>query len=531
GSVDLGFLKHAFLREGEREPDKLTWPAIQQDYRHSLEDARQKTFSSAPKENQHSLRTMRQIFQKELKDRSITPFTPPELSRAQVKKKIESGLDHYRNNYNKRVNPLMKNIPAAYMKTYLYALETAGENTRYSEYRISPKGRNFVSGYDGNVREVMHWFQEGFEDAIRNRLPANMPYDYGLIVLIERHGISPDAEKINPATGRKHKVDYAVELMKETFALKEAGANIVGIDLAADELNCPVTDFKPAFDLIHDYNRQCLKARKPENRLGLTIHAGEIARSGNLTGVESIEKSIELGYKEDSNGQVITPLRIGHGLQLLNSDPTLREAFIYFRQNPDSWKEVFRQAHNLPLTQDVIPYLREKSKLLDTVIEKKILFEQCPKSNIQTNSVQSLFPDAKAHPYFYHPAVFLSRLGVKVALDVDNRVISNSSQTNEMIKLYKYCGATFDDLAKMQINAAEGTFLFDPARKQAIVNDVKYTLGEIQREPSYAWGLFQLNHHRDPSRDELQPKLQEAFQRKLGYETQRYADYWGDLSK
>ncbi len=462
------------------------------------------------------------------------------------------GLEAYRATSSK-INPLVKNKPAAYLLAHLYAWDVANENIRYAEYRVSPVGRNFAS-YKCSTEDLLHYVGQGFEDARKRLLPNRRDLDYGIIVLMERQGetITRDPQKLLVELSRvlekyqlphrdkltrgwmrtdallqraadmvagydsqpmlqdlrtlfaecgirlekgpqaqtpqqflniaaeaareqeKIKGRNALALARETVELRKKGHNIVGIDLAGDELNNPSEEFAEAFRVIRDYNED--PATPPERRIGITIHAGETSRSGNLSGAEAIEKAIALAWSPK------TPVRIGHGVQLINSSPALKEAFETYLQNPRDWKAKID-----------IDRLLKTSPLLKDVIEKGIILEMCPKSNLQTYGVHPGMAKGKpdedaekysARSYKKHPAVFLSRLGVKVAISTDNRTISNSDVTNEFVKLYKYAGLTYQDFKTMVLNGFEGAFIFDPEKKAKVMADARRRFEALESVPA-----------------------------------------------
>lgn len=390
---------------------------------------------------------------------------------AQLQKQKEQGLTAYRET-SKKINPYVKNNPAAYLLANDYAKNLALENVRYSEYRISPSGNGLGGANGSNIEEVLSAVDRGFKDAQAQLNQRTYPFDYGLLVLFERQNRSKDEP---PET----KVNRAVQLAKDVVRLKKEGKyNIVGVDLAGDEANNPVTEFKAAFDVIKEYNRTA----KPDARLGITIHAGETAHSKNpskqidLQGFESIAKAIEIAH--DAN----TPVRIGHGLQVVNSSPALRKAFEAYRMFPSDWeKRIDKKA------------LLQASPLLKQIVDRKIVLEMCPKSNLQTYGIHPGFPDNQfevnrdeysAKAYSRHPAVFLSRLGVKVAISSDNRTISNTDVTNEFVKLYKYAGLTYQDFKKMVMNGFEGAFIADRKKKEELIEAVKLDFSKMEKVPA-----------------------------------------------
>jgi adenosine deaminase len=380
----------------------------------------------------------------------------------------EVALNEYRLTTGK-MNPFNRNPAAAYLLANMYARDVAFENVRYAEYRVSASGNGFGGNNGVNLEATLSAVSAGFEDAKEYLEQRLRKLDYGLIVLFERQNRSKD----DPPEA---KVERAKKLAHEVVRLKKQGKyNIVGVDLAGDEAHNPVTEFEEAFKIIQDYNRHA----PADQRLGITIHAGETAHSRNpdkninLEGWQSIEHALRLGH--DTH----TSLRIGHGLQLINSSPALKEAFETYLAHPDDWE----QRINI---QDIYA----KSPVLRYIRDNGVLLEMCPKSNLQTYGVHPGFvnapddPDEKytARSYKRHPAVFLSRLGVKVALSGDNRTVSNTDTPNEYVKLYKYAGLTYKDFKRMVMNGFEAAFLPED-KKQKLLEDMRRRFRELEREP------------------------------------------------
>jgi adenosine deaminase len=394
-------------------------------------------------------------------DRFISVSDPEQL-----KKQKKGGLNAYRLRSGK-INPFVKNSPAAYYLAYDYARSLALENVQYTEYRVSPAGNGIGGNNGSNIEDVLSNVHAGFEDALKELRQSNHKMDYGLLVLFERQNRSDD-------TDPNAKIRRAVQLAQDVVRLKREGKyNIVGVDLAGDEAHNPVTEFKPAFDIIKAYN----KTAKPENRLGITIHAGETANSGNLSGAQSIEQAIAIAH--DPN----TPVRIGHGVQIINSSDALRDAFNMYLQHPTDWEQRIDKAD-----------LLRRSPLLKQVIDNHIVLEMCPKSNLQTYAIHPGFPNDRfevwqskysEEGYRHHPAVFLSRLGVKVTLSSDNRTISNTDVTNEYVKLFKYAGLTYKDFKQMVMNGFEGAFISDRKKKDALLADVRNQFGKLECSPEH----------------------------------------------
>ena len=71
--------------------------------------------------------------------------------------------------------------------------------------------------------------------------------------------------------------------------------------------------------------------------------------------------------------------------------------------------------------------LREDGDLLNYVNDHRIPLELCPSSNVQTRAVKNIED---------HPAKFYLDLGLRVTLNTDNRLITNTTMTDEYYLIY-----------------------------------------------------------------------------------------------
>ena len=94
--------------------------------------------------------------------------------------------------------------------------------------------------------------------------------------------------------------------------------------------------------------------------------------------------------------------------------------------------------------------------------DKRIPLELCPSSNVQTGAVQSIAS---------HPFDLLARLRFRVTVNTDNRLMSDTTMTEEMSRLVEAFGYGWSDLERFTINAMKSAFLhFD--ERLAIIDEV-----------------------------------------------------------
>ncbi len=93
--------------------------------------------------------------------------------------------------------------------------------------------------------------------------------------------------------------------------------------------------------------------------------------------------------------------------------------------------------------------LREDGDLLNFVADHRIPLEICLKSNVQTRAVDSL----EAHPInFYHD------YGVRVTLNTDNRLITNTTVTDEYMLWINNFDVAASDVREVVINGFKSAF-------------------------------------------------------------------------
>lgn len=101
-------------------------------------------------------------------------------------------------------------------------------------------------------------------------------------------------------------------------------------------------------------------------------------------------------------------------------------------------------------------------RLASYVRDMRIALEVCPTSNLQTGAAIS-YPE--------HPVDLLRRLGFRVCLNTDNRLVSGTTLTREFQHLVDTFGYGAAELEEFTTNAAKAAFLpFD--ERTALVNEV-----------------------------------------------------------
>lgn len=145
------------------------------------------------------------------------------------------------------------------------------------------------------------------------------------------------------------------------------------------------------------------------NLVPVTVHAGEAA------GVESIADGLRQGA-----------VRIGHGVRIY---------------------------------EDIEPEMSglELGKVARFVRDRRIPLELCPTSNTQTGICDSIED---------HPFNLLYELGFTCTVNTDNRLVSGTTMTAEMVKLAQAFDLEYWQLLEMTTNALETAFCDQPLREQ-----------------------------------------------------------------
>ncbi|WP_310530132.1 adenosine deaminase [Nocardioides sp.] len=129
------------------------------------------------------------------------------------------------------------------------------------------------------------------------------------------------------------------------------------------------------------------------------------------------------------------------------------------------WCGADRLGHGVRIVDDITVHddgSVELGRLAAYVRDSRIPLEMCPRSNIQTGAAESIAE---------HPIGLLTRLRFRVTVNTDNRLMSQTSMTEEMSGLVDAFGYTLEDLRWFTINAMKSAFLpFD--ERLAIIDDV-----------------------------------------------------------
>jgi len=122
--------------------------------------------------------------------------------------------------------------------------------------------------------------------------------------------------------------------------------------------------------------------------------------------------------------------------------------------------------------------LREDGDLLNYVNDHRIPLECCPSSNVQTRAVT----DLKSHPL-----KFYLDYGLRVTINTDNRLITDTTCTQEYWIAHKELGLSLEDLTTVMVSGFKSAFL--PFREKqdmlkAVNEEIDTTLKTFERQQS-----------------------------------------------
>src|SRR6266849_5679160 len=113
--------------------------------------------------------------------------------------------------------------------------------------------------------------------------------------------------------------------------------------------------------------------------------------------------------------------------------------------------------------------LREDGDLLNYVNDHRIPIECCPSSNVQTGAVA----DMASHPF-----KFYLDFGIRVTVNTDNRLITNTTVTKEMSVLARQFNLNLNDVRNVLVAGFKSAFLTFHDRAQ-LVRRAQQEIGEV----------------------------------------------------
>jgi len=287
---------------------------------------------------------------------------------------------------------------AGSLSAYLKPFSFTGAVTQ-TQRNLVRVAREFVQDLadDGVIYGEIRWAPE-------NHLRQGLTLDQAVEAVQE--GIEAGVADVT-ATGKNIQVGQILAAMRHDslalsiaeLAVRHRNQGVVGFDIAGPEAGFPASQHAAAFDHL------------ASNFLPATVHAGE----GD--GLESIRSALIHGRA----------LRLGHGVRL---------------------------AEDLTQYQDSTGTHAVLGDMARWVRDRKIALEISPSSNLQTGAIAQW-----GHLMRDHPFDLLYRAGLRVTVNADNRLMSNTNLTKELGLLVDAFGYTLADLKTFQLDAAESAFL------------------------------------------------------------------------
>lgn len=364
------------------------------------------------------------------KDNIKLPAYTEEELRNKVFKKQYKDLPEYLKGfaYTTAVMQKKENIERI---AYELAWDNIKEGVRYIEVRFAPQqhASKTMTPAD-SVRAAFKGLQKAREEHNKSEAVKNgkdIEFNFGLILCAMR------SFNKNTSLYYNHLIDtlqYAkeeeiasiasLELARIAVALKEEGLPIVGFDLAGKEDGHPAEDHWQAYQYVH------------EAFIRKTLHAGE------AFGPESIFQAITECHAN----------RIGHGTFLFDVD------LIKGRKVKNRKKYV--------------------EELANYLASERVGIEVCLTSNFQTLPQIKTIKD--------HPIKKMIDMGLSLSICTDNRLISNTTLTDEFLLLTSNINLTRKQLRNIVIAGFKGSFFNPYSSKHAFVKKVIEKYNQIEAE-------------------------------------------------
>lgn len=146
------------------------------------------------------------------------------------------------------------------------------------------------------------------------------------------------------------------------------------------------------------------------------------------------------------------------------------------------WCGADRLGHGVRIIDDISAKsdgTYELGLLASYVRDRRIPLELCPSSNVQTGAAASIAE---------HPIGLLRDLNFRVTLNTDNRLMSGTSMTKEMMLCCEAFGWTLDDLRWVTVNAMKSAFIPFDDRLEIINTRIKPAYEELKVEQELGEG-------------------------------------------
>jgi adenosine deaminase len=140
------------------------------------------------------------------------------------------------------------------------------------------------------------------------------------------------------------------------------------------------------------------------------------------------------------------------------------------------WCGAERLGHGVRIVDDiqVIDGEHHLGRLAAYIRDRRIPLELCPTSNLNTGVVDAIAD---------HPIGLLGQLRFRVTVNTDNRLMSDTSMSNELLQLHNGFGWGWDDFEWLTVNAMKSAFAPFDERLRLINGRIKpgYALLKAER--------------------------------------------------
>jgi adenosine deaminase len=117
--------------------------------------------------------------------------------------------------------------------------------------------------------------------------------------------------------------------------------------------------------------------------------------------------------------------------------------------------------------------LRENGDLLNYINDHRIPLEICPSSNVQTRACQD---------FASHPLPFYFSYGLRVTINTDNRLITDTTVSKELLLCHQHYGFDLEDIKELIVSGWKSAFL--PYREKAdVLKEINQELAQFQAPP------------------------------------------------
>ena len=324
-----------------------------------------------------------------------------------------------------RTVAVMQTAPQLRRVAREFVEDMVADGVVYAETRWAPH-QHTAGGL--SLDEAVQAVQDGLDEGVAAAEAAGRRIVVGQLLCYLRH------------------LDPTDDLIEIALARRDSG--VVGLDLAGPEEGFPASWFRAQFE------------RARAEGLRVTVHAGE------ADGPSSIADALDCGAE-----------RIGHGVRLLEDISDAPDGMpsdsMASEVATDMGSDMSSEAASEETSDEEPTPSPTLGGVADRVLREQICLEVCPSSNLQTGVADELS---------HHPVGPLHRLGFALALSSDNRLMSRTSTSREMLRAAQTFGWTLEDLERIVLTGLENGFA-PAAQRQALRDEVVLPIFRAVRGP------------------------------------------------